>query len=143
MTTARLEGLLSDEAFREGLAKLAERRAQITHEEDRAHLEVVRRRQRAALLPTWERASPVEKGHVIAQVADYFLVDRVGRTGRTFQPGRVSAHWLDQPDRLSRLGPDPRPLPEQESQEERERRRAEAKRERQRRYRERQRKRGA
>lgn len=113
LTTLWAEDILRPEAYREGLQKLKADRARITREEEEEHRRVLEERQRAALLPTWKEAEPLDKRLVIMAVAEYFRVDKVGRTGATFQPGRVSARWKGTADQgtaqdgTERLGADP------------------------------------
>ena len=128
-----LDGVLSESVYREGLDRVKSERDALTRQEDETHLKTIHDRQLAQLRPVWQTADAVEKGNVIAQVAEYFLVERVARSGRKFQPGRVLARWYDR-EELARLGKEP--IPAEETERRTRERQKEMKRERDRRYRE-------
>ena len=104
LTIAYTEGLLTLEGYRDGLAMLREKRGQITDEEEAYHRRVIEARRRADLLPVWLEAEPLDKREVIQAVAEYFLVEPTGKTGRRFDPSRVSAKWRDDDRGHERLG---------------------------------------
>ena len=87
------DGLMTEAAARTSLQILANDLAVVSRAEDEAQRRAMKESRREDLLPTWLGASAVEKGAIIAQVADFFLVERVARSGQVFQPGRVLARW--------------------------------------------------
>lgn len=98
------EGLAID-AAREQLLEIRRRRERLTAEDRAEDQRIERRREAMNLLPVWKGASPGEKRLVIAQIAEYFVVDRTGRTGSVFHRSRVRVKWWTDPENA-----DPRPL---------------------------------
>ncbi|ARK06005.1 hypothetical protein B8281_16050 [Cellulosimicrobium sp. TH-20] len=91
-----------------GLAQVEAELAAISAERDERDRQILLRRRAHSLLDAWDESDAVTRGTLIGIAADYFVIEPLGRTGCSFQPGRVIAHWADAPDEPERLGPQPR-----------------------------------
>lgn len=101
-----IDGKTSEDRAAKALDEIKQKRAALTVEDDRRHRAKIQRSAAVGLISAWKEAPDPVKRQVIALVADHFIVDRVARSGRVFQPGRVRAKWASEEEPV-RLGAEP------------------------------------
>lgn len=113
------QGGAASSALQEGIGDIEAQLASLTVHEQEAHRRSVEARNARSVIDSWETASPLEKGAVIAAMAEFFVVEQLGaRTGRQFIPGRVWVKWRGEEGRR-RLGADPEEVLEQRARTQR------------------------